>query len=120
MVQLLLLEPALIPAAEGLEPEQFSSPPMAEVYGLLRRRYREGRAVQLAALAGELSPEVMSLLAELIEQPADLSNGRQALKDYMEIIETEALKRGGENADPLLAARDKFRERKSYGGHPHD
>ena len=45
------------------------------------------------------------------------SDLRQALQDYIEIIETEALKRmGGDAMDPLLAAREKFREKKSYGG----
>ena len=120
VVRLLLLEPELIQTAEGLSPERFSSPVLAKIYGLLRRRYDEGRSLQLAALGGELAPEEMSLLVELLEQPVDRSNSGQALRDYMEIIETEALKRGGEETEPLLAARKKFRERKAYGGQAHE
>ena len=116
VLRLLLLEPALFPSVEGLEPEQFSAPALAKIYGLLRQRHREGRSVQLASLAGELTPEEMSRLVEIMEQPERLSNSGQALRDYIEIIETEALKRGGSAEDPLLAAREKFREKKAYDG----
>ena len=70
------------------------------MYDLIRRRHGEGRSLQLAALTGALSPEEMSLVVELMEQPVDRANSRQALKDYMEIIETEALMRGGEETPP--------------------
>ena len=64
-----------------------------------------------------LSPEEMSHLVSVMDQPEALAHSAQALRDYIEIIETEALKRGGAGAsDPLLAAREKFRERKAYGG----
>ena len=116
VLRLLLLEPSLFPAVERLEPEQFSAPVLAKIYGLLRQRHREGRSVQLAALTGELTAEEMSCLVEIMDQPQVLSNSEQALKDYIEIIETQALKRGGSEQDPLLAAREKFREKKAYGG----
>ena len=120
VIRLLLLGAGLSPAAEGLSPEQFSAPALAKVYSLIRQRYGEGRSLQPAALDGALSPEEMSLVARLMERPVDRANGPQALKDYMEIIETEALMRGGEETDPLLAARNKFRERKAYGGQAHE
>ena len=116
VLRLLLLEPTLFPAVEKLEPEQFSAPALAKIYGLLRQRHREGRSLQLAALTGELTADEMSCLVEIMDQPQVLSNSEQALRDYIEIIETEALKRGGSEQDPLLAAREKFREKKSYGG----
>ena len=118
VIRLLLLEPALFPAVEGvLSPEQFSAPVLAKAYSLLCRRHREGASTQLAALSGALTEEEMSHLVRVMDQPESLSNSGQALRDYIEIIETEALKRGGEGTeDPLLAARGKFRERKAYGG----
>ena len=107
----------LFPQVEGLGPEQFSAPVLAKIYALLCQRHREGRSTQLAALAGALSPEEMSHLVSVMDQPEALAHSAQALRDYIEIIETEALKRGGAGAsDPLLAAREKFRERKAYGG----
>lgn len=116
VLRLLLLEPSLFSAVEALEPERFSAPGLAKIYGLLRQRHREGRSIQLTALTGELTPEEMSALVEIVDQPQQLSNCGQALKDYMEIIETEALKRGESEQDLLLAAREKFREKKAYGG----
>ena len=116
VLRLMLVEPELFRAAGALEPEHFSSPELGKVYALLRRRFQEGRSVQLAALAGELDGEEMSYLADVLERPVSLPNSRQALEDYISVIETEAVKRGGGEQDPLLAARDKFREKKAYGG----
>ena len=117
VLRLLLLESALFQETAGLKPEQFSAPALAKIYGLLLRRHREGRSTQLAALAGELSPEEMNHLVSVMDQPESLAHSQQALRDYIEIIETEALKRSGtDQVDPLLAAREKFREIKGYGG----
>ena len=117
VLRLLLLESALFQETAGLKPEQFSAPALAKIYGLLLRRHREGRSTQLAALAAELSPEEMNHLVSVMDQPESLAHSQQALRDYIEIIETEALKRSGtDQVDPLLAAREKFREKKGYGG----
>ena len=37
------------------------------------------------------------------------------MADYIDIIETEAAKRT-EGVDPLLAAQEKYRQKKAYGG----
>ena len=118
VIRLLLLEPALFPQVEGaLGPEQFSAPVLARIYALLCQRHREGRSTQLAALTGALTADEMSHLVRVMDQPEALAHSSQALRDYIEIIQTEALKRGGGGQDdPLLAAREKFRERKAYGG----
>ena len=117
VLRLMLLEPGLFRETGSLTAEQFSVPVLGKVYGLLQKRFREGRSTQLAALAGELTPEEMSHLAAIQDRPEDLANSQQALRDYISIIQTEALKRTGENQmDPLLAAREKYREKKAYGG----
>lgn len=114
VVRLMLLEPTLFRDVGELNAEQFSVPVLGRVFALLLRRAREGRSTQLATLAGELSPEEMSHLAAVLEQPESLAHSQQALADYIAIIETEALKRAGETeVDPLLAAREKYREKKS-------
>ena len=120
VIRLLLLDPALLPETEGLDPSQFSSPLLAKLYVLLRQRHSQGLSLQLGALSGSLEPEEMSHITGILEQPETRSNRSQALRDYLEIIQTEAAKRGGAGLDPLLAARDKFREKKSYGGQPHE
>ena len=120
VIRLLLLDPGLLPETDGLDPSQFSSPLLAKLYVLLKQRHSQGLSLQLGALSGSLDPEEMSHITGILEQPETRSNRSQALRDYLEIIETEAAKRGGVGLDPLLAARDKFREKKSYGGQPHE
>ena len=119
VLRLMMLEPALFREADraGLEPERFSAPLLGKVYGLLRERFRRGSSTQLAALAGVLEPEEMSHMVQILEKPEDLSHSQQALRDYIDVIETEAVTRTGEaEVDPLMAARKKFREKKAYGG----
>ena len=120
VIRLLLLDPALLPETEGLDPSQFSSPLLAKLYVLLQQRHSQGLSLQLGALSGVLTPEEMSHITGIVEQPESPTNRRQALRDYIAIIQTEAAIRGGSDIDPLLAARDKFREKKSYGGQPHE
>ena len=120
VIRLLLLEPDLLEQTAALGPDQFSSPLLAKLYVLLKQRHSQGLSLQLGALSGTLTPEEMSHITGILEQPESRSNSSQALRDYIEIIETEAAKRGGAGQDPLLAARDKFREKKSYGGQPHE
>ena len=119
VLRLMMLEPALFREADraGLEPERFSAPLLGKVYGLLRELFRRGSSTQLAALEGVLEPEEMSHMVQILEKPEDLSHSQQALRDYIDVIETEAVTRTGEaEVDPLMAARKKFREKKAYGG----
>lgn len=117
VIRLMLLSPDLFRQAEGLEPEQFSSPLLGKVYRLLRERWRQGLQVHLPGLAGELSGDEMSHLASIADQPESSAHGGQALSDYIEIIETEGLKRSGQGTEALLrAAQKRYKENKSYGG----
>ena len=120
VIRLLLLDPGLLDQTGGLGPEQFSSPLLAKLYVLLQQRHSQGLSLQLGALSVVLTPEEMSHITGIVEQPESPTNRRQALRDYIAIIQTEAAIRGGSDIDPLLAARDKFREKKSYGGQPHE
>ena len=108
VLRLMLLDPALFRRAEALTPEDFSSPLLGKVFRLLRQRWRDGKELQAAALAGALEPEEMSHLAALLQKPESLSNGEQALRDYIRIIQMERVKReGAEGQDLLLAYREK-------------
>lgn len=116
VIRLVMLEPSLLEQTASLGPEAFSSPLLAKLYLLLKQRHSQGLSLQLGALSGMLTSEEMSHVAGILEAPQSRANRQQALKDYLEIITTEAAKRDGAGQDPLLAARDKFREKKSYGG----
>ena len=113
ILRLLILDGNLVRETVGLEPEQFSSPYLGKIYGVLRRRLQEGRAIQLGMLEGELDREEIELLAEILRQPEALENGRNAMADYRAILDTEQMKKGASDEAALLAAREKYRQKKS-------
>lgn len=117
VLRLVILDPELFGSAAALDPEHFSAPLLGKVFRLLRERWTNGLTVSLAALAGELEPTEMSHLSGVLTQPESLQNGARAMRDYIEIIETEAEKRrlAGES-DELLAMQKKLLEKKAYGG----
>lgn len=117
VLRLVVLDPELFGSAAVLEPEHFSAPLLGKVFGLLRARWTSGLSVSLAALAGDLEPAEMSHLSGVLTQPESLQNGARAMRDYIEIIETEAEKRrlAGESEE-LLAMQKKLLEKKAYGG----
>ena len=114
---LMVLDPLLFRETGDLSEADFSSPLLGRVYTLLKERYENGRSTQLAALTEHLTPQEMNHLARVVDQPVDRANSSKALRDYIEILETEGVKRqSAAQADPLLAAREKYREKKAYGG----
>jgi DNA primase len=113
----MVMDPSLFRETEGLTPEEFSAPLLGRVFSILRERHENGRSTLLAALAGDLTAEEMNHMVRVVDQPEDRANSRSALRDYIEIIRTEAVKRRvADQTDPLLAAREKYREKKAYGG----
>ncbi len=113
ILRLLLLDGSLLREADGLEPDQFSSPYLGKIYAVLRRHIQEGRTVQLGMLEGELDRDEIELLADILRQPEALENGKRAMADYRAILDTEQMKRGADDAAALLAAREKYRQKKS-------
>ena len=103
IIQLLLLDDTLFRAVSDLKPEQFSAPVLGKIFGLLRQRWEKGQACNLSALAGDLSPEEMSLLAGLQERPAPLAQGEEAMADYINVIRRQ---RSAESDDALMAFRN--------------
>ena len=117
VIRLLFLDSTLAGRCQALSPEDFSSPLLARVYGAQLEADRQGRALHIALLEGQLSPEEMAHLTTLLQKPESLANAGQSLPDYIKIIHASAAKRRGDvQSDPLLAARDKYKEKKGYGG----
>ena len=117
VVRLLLLEPSLASQARVLREEDFSSPVLGKIFSLLLRRQQEGLSTQLASLAGSLTEQEMSHMARVLDRPENLSNGPQAMEDYIHTIQTQAATGGGPTNDALMAVKEqKYREIKGYGG----
>ena len=117
IVRLLFQDGSLARRCRDLSPEDFSSPLLSSVYQALLEAADQGRSLAITALEEQLSPAEMGHMTTLLQKPESLANADQSLPDYIRIIQESAARRRGDiPADPLLAARDKFKEKKGYGG----
>jgi len=115
IIRLAVQDPALLERMDGLRPEEFSSPLLAKVFGLLQSRGAQGRSVSLAALAGELDSREMDHMTQVLSQPESTANSAQALGDYIAVIRGEELRRQAQSEEDLLrAAQKKYQEKKAY------
>ena len=112
IIRLFLLDESLFPSDPPLTPEQFSSPLLGRVFSLLWQARKDGRPPSLAALAGSLTQEEMNHITSVCQHPESARNASQALSDYIRIIRSEAEKRSGREMDPLLAATEKYKDKK--------
>lgn len=119
ILRLLTMDESLFGQEPPLRPEQFSSPLLGKVFSLLWQAREAGRQPSVAALAGVLSQEEMNHITSICQQPESPQNARQALADYIRIVQTEAEKRAGKDTDPLLAATEKYKNKKGTGGKQH-
>ena len=119
ILRLLTMDESLFGQEPPLRPEQFSSPLLGKVFSLLWQAREAGRQPSVAALAGVLSQEEMNHITAICQQPESPQNARQALADYIRIVQTEAEKRAGRDTDPLLAATEKCKNKKGTGGKQH-
>ena len=118
VIRLLHLDPTLFGDTPPLTPEEFSSPLLGKIYGAMW--HQRGNRSGLSALTGELSGDEMSHLTTLLQKPESTANASQALADYIRIIQSEWRKRsGGDDVDPLLAATEKYKDKKGNGGKQH-
>lgn len=103
VVQLLLMDSDFFRQAQKLKPEQFTSPVLGKVFSLLRTRWEQSQNCSLSALAADLTPEEMSLLAGIQERPMTLSHGEEAMADYIRAIQRQ---RSAEDDSALMAFRN--------------
>ena len=69
-------------------------------------------------MAGLCTQEEMAHLTEVLHKPETAAHADRALADYIQVIKTSAKRRSGEQeADPLLAAVEKYKKQtKGNGG----
>ena len=114
VIRLLYADSGIASQTELPDKEEFTSPALAHIYGVLRRRIDENRSVTPAALSAELSGEEMSLLVSISQKPEVLSNGTQAMRDYIKRIR-DRKQRSSTPAD-LRELAQRLRESKGYEG----
>ena len=117
ILRLMLMDDSLFSGEPTLEESEFSSPLLGRVFTQLWQAKITGRPVTLATLFETLSSEEAGHITAICQQPESPQNARQALNDYIRIVKTEATKRaGGDPVDPLLAATEKYKDKKGTGG----
>ena len=117
VIRLLFLDNSLADRCGGLSPEDFSSPLLGSCYQSLLEARAQGRPPSPTVLEERFSPEEMGHLTTVLQKPESLSAAEKSLPDYIRVIHESADKRrGGTQEDPLLAAVNKFKEIKGYGG----
>ena len=93
-IRLLCVDATLLDACD-LTSEDFSSPMLGRLYGMLREKAKEHAALSPAVLSGSFSPEEVAQITTLRSrpEPADDPGRRKALADYIGIIRAERDKR---------------------------
>ena len=116
LIRLLILEPGLIHRMEGVTGEEFSSPLLGRAFDRLAARAREGLSTHPAVLTEEFTSEEMDHLIQVAAQPESPVNSGRAIADYISVIRSERLLRGGgEQGDELLlAAQRNYQQKKAY------
>ncbi len=114
LVRLLTLDPSLI-RTPGLPPaSDFTSPNLGKIYDILCKRIRNGDAVSVDLLSGELTGDEMSLLVSVLQKPENLSSSSRAAADYIAKIQKRKERRTG--ATDLRNLARQLREEKGYEG----
>ncbi|MDD6188963.1 MAG: DNA primase [Clostridiales bacterium] len=107
VIRLLLLDPSLIPKCE-LKADEFSSEFLGKLYSVITERFKNGRSIEISALAADIGEEEMSQLVHIAQKPESLADSLHTLEDYTRVIHTEKLK----NSADLLALMNRYKETK--------
>ena len=110
ILAMVMKDPALLDAARSLQPEEFSSSLLGNVYGQLRHRHEQGLDVGPAVLE-DLSVEEISHITGIFQRQTGPVN-EDALRDCMRIIQSEHRKSRVNSEDDLLALRKAYQGRK--------
>ena len=114
VIRLFLLDESIFPETSPLNADDFSSPLLGKIFTALWQQ--RGSAHPMAAMAEVLSREEMNHLAALVQKPESTANAAQTLQDYIRIILQEQQRKNLSDADLLALAREKYKDKKNYGG----
>ena len=118
VLRVVLLDGEYFRRLDGLTEECFSSPLLGRAYAQLRRRWEAGRAVSLAALEGQFTPEEMDQLTAAAQQPQARNTAGEMLEDCKQIIlaeHREAALGDITSAEGLMELRA-LKQKKGFGG----
>ena len=119
LIRVLMLDQGAFGPEPPVTGEQFSSSLLGQIFDTLWQHHREGRPLSVSLLSPILSSEGMSHLTEVLQRPENLAQADRIIAEYAKVIREEQEKRSGTAMDPLLAAREKYKNKSGYGGKQH-
>ena len=111
ILRLLLTDDTLFSDTIPIPPGRFSSPLLSRAYQRLWEVHAAGSRPMISSLGEEFSREEIDCLTAVCQEPVSTQHAQQALTDYIDVINSEADKRTAQD-DPLLAAVEKFKNKK--------
>ena len=93
VIRLLLGDSNLLASTGGLAPEDFTVPLYRRVYEMLWERWDAQRSCDLNTMGELFSPQEMDQLVYIQQQPVSQANRERAMRDYVEKIQTQAMRR---------------------------
>lgn len=113
VLRLLALDDTLFGAEPPLTEAEFSSPLLWRLFDALWQQRQSG-AIRVSALDGLFGSDELGHLTGILQKPesTDHAARQKALRDYLDIIRTEARKRSAAAEDPLTAAMRKVHRNK--------
>lgn len=98
-----------------LREEDFTFPALGQLYGAITRRLKERKAISMAALGEQFTPEEMALLSGILQHDEiTAAASEQAMADYIKRIQKE--KDRSAPPEDLRGYAEKMRQTKGYGG----
>jgi DNA primase len=116
VLHLLISDDALFETLDKLEfrEDEFTSPFLLKTFLIISSRHNEGLEITPAAVLSELDGAEASQLTRMLDRPQSLTNAETAMRDYIEKIRSEKLKRTARE-DPM-ALLLKYRDQPGCGG----
>ena len=119
ILRLIYFEPDLFRDTPELSEEDFSVPVFGKMFSEIKERAKNGAQPSLVPLTERFSNEEISILTGILSEPFELTHGKKALNDYINIIKTEKLAKqqsSGNDGSDLMELAKKLRQSKGYGG----
>ncbi len=114
LIAMAMYQSALLDQCGDLQPEEFSVPLFARVYGQMRSRHDRGLAVGISQLE-ELSSDESSHIAAVCQAHSQKVN-EEAFADYVRTIQQRHQRKAGASDEALLAMRSRKKQHGGYHG----
>lgn len=112
VIRLLMADPELTRYTQGLTEEEFSAPFLGKIYGRILNKAANHESVTPAVIAAALEPGEAAQLTQLLQEPDELSMGRELLADYIRKLRESGRKKKAKTDAELAASFEEMKKKK--------